>query len=366
MEIFGNLPKDPLIGFFLNLYIGNAINYDIRYNSTSGGLVTSLLVFAIDNDIIDGVLVTKMSDEDPFTPEVFLAKNADEIIEASKSKYCPVSLNAALKTILNSKGRYAVVGLPCHIHGIRKAEIVNRNLREKIILHIGLFCSHTPNFHATEIFLKRLKLDKKEIMTFDYRGEGWPGSMKIKIKNDEILVQLPDYWNFMGKDFFTPRRCLLCCDNLNEIADLSIGDAWLEEYKDDSVGKSIFISRTPLAEDLINKAVFNDVIEIEKTTSEKVKISQLDIIYLKKKSLKARMKIFNNAPEFKTDLLSPSYSDYSLSIFLYLTHLLSQNSFTLKLIEKSPNKLITLYFMLYNKIFAKKLNGWLDKCLQNK
>ena len=46
LEIFGKEPEDVLIGNYLNCYFGHATDYDIRYNSASGGLVTQLLIFA--------------------------------------------------------------------------------------------------------------------------------------------------------------------------------------------------------------------------------------------------------------------------------------------------------------------------------
>ena len=59
LEIFGKEQEDILIGNYLNCYIGHSTNYDIRYNSASGGLVTQLLIFALEEGIIDGALVHK-------------------------------------------------------------------------------------------------------------------------------------------------------------------------------------------------------------------------------------------------------------------------------------------------------------------
>jgi coenzyme F420 hydrogenase subunit beta len=148
LEIFGKGPEDVLIGNYLNCYTGYATDYDIRYNSASGGLVTQLLVFALEEGVIDGALVTRMKKDNPLEPEPFIARSKEEIIEASKSKYCPVPANIVLKEILESEDgkRFAVVGLPCHIHGIRKAELINKKLKAKIVLHFGLFCSHTVDF----------------------------------------------------------------------------------------------------------------------------------------------------------------------------------------------------------------------------
>ncbi|GAI03623.1 unnamed protein product, partial [marine sediment metagenome] len=157
LEIFGKEPEDILLGNYLNCYTGHATDYDIRYNSASGGLVTALLIFALEQGLIDGALVTKMRENNPLEPQSFIARTAEEIISAAKSKYCPVPANIALKQLLKEEGMFAVVGLPCHIHGVRKAELVNSKLKEKVALRLGLFCSQTPSFFATEYILQKMK-----------------------------------------------------------------------------------------------------------------------------------------------------------------------------------------------------------------
>src|SRR4030043_382689 len=112
---------------------------EIRRGSSSGGIVTQLLVYALEKGIIDGALVVRMKKDKPLEPEPFIARSREEIISASKSKYCPVAANVVLKAILSEKGRVAVVGLPCHINGIRKAESALPELKKKIVLHVGLF-----------------------------------------------------------------------------------------------------------------------------------------------------------------------------------------------------------------------------------
>jgi len=252
LEIFGKEPEDILIGNYLNCYTGHSTDYNIRYNSSSGGLVTALLIFALEEGIIDGALVTRMKRDNPIEPEPFIARTVEEIIEASKSKYCPVPANIALKEILDSKEgeKFAVVGLPCHIHGVRKAEQINKKLKEKIVLHLGIFCNHVPNFWGTKLLLQRLKVREDEVIKLGYRGEGYPGSMKISKKSGELLL-LPDYWSFVGTYFFYPARCLMCSDGICELADISFGDAWLPELSDDKIGKSIIVSKSEIGDKIL-------------------------------------------------------------------------------------------------------------------
>jgi len=312
LEIFGKEPADILLGDYPSCYIGHATDYDIRYNSASGGLVTALLIFALEQGLIDGALVTKMNEKNPLEPQPFIATTREEIISASKSKYCPVPANIALKEILNAKEgeRFAVVGLPCHIHGIRKAEEVNKKLRERVVLHLGLFCGHTPNFLGTEFLLNRMSLKKSDIIKLDYRGEGWPGSVKICLKGGQLL---PDYswaWGLLGSNFFTSARCLMCYDQTAELADISFGDAWLPEVTgSEKIGKSMVICRSEVGERVLRLATEKGCCELET-----VRLVQ-ETPVRKKESSVACLRLLS-----KVGKPIPSYGSISVTppVYLYL------------------------------------------------
>lgn len=325
LEIFGKEPENILIGNYLNCYIGHSTDYNIRYNSASGGLVTQLLIFALEEGIIDGALVTRMKKHKPLEPEPFIARTKEEIIEASKSKYCPVPANIALKEISNSKDgeKFAVVGLPCHIHGIRKAEQLNKKLKEKIFLHIGLVCNHTPTFLATEFLLKKMNVKKEEVKGLDYRGKGWPGGMTIITKDGhEIFVPhfSSNYWGIVFNSFFFPMRCTLCDDKICELSDASFADAWIPELmKNDNIGTTLIISRNKIFEEILNKVALEGYIELKKVNENIILQSQG--LYAVKKRLKARIKILRifrkKIPAYHRNLLNSSFSDYLQALSFY-------------------------------------------------
>lgn len=307
-EFFGQEPEDLLLGNYLNCYTGYATDYEIRYNSASGGLITVLLIFALEEGIIDGALVTKMKDDRPLEPQPFIARTREEIISASCSKYCPVPANVAIKEILKNDGRYAIVGLPCHLHGIRKAEMIMPQLKERIVLHIGIYCAKTISFLGTQYQLKRMGIKKANLEKISYRGKGWPGNMTVVTKNNQRrITKLHDYYdNKFGS--FVPHRCNLCTDHAAELADISFGDAWLPEIKkQDNVGTSIIICRNKKVEDIIQKMVGKKQIELIKTNSAKIKESNdssrkktRTIAYFSLTKLLGK-----KVPNYHQDLLSP-------------------------------------------------------------
>jgi coenzyme F420 hydrogenase subunit beta len=348
--IFGREPLNSPMGNYVNCYMGHATDLGIRQNSASGGLITGLLIFAIEEGIIDGALVTIMSDTHPLEPEVFIARTKDEIISASKSKYCPVPANIALKDVREEKGKFAAIGLPCHIQGIRKAEIINKKLAKKIVLHLGLFCNHGSTFSATNYLLKKMNLKNKDVKRIDYRGEGWPGGMSITLKNGKkkfIRHFDPFYWGHVFNKYFLTTRCALCNDKTCELSDISFADAW--HLSDSKMGESIIISRNKIGEELLQKATKKKKIEIKRISSEKVLESQAP--NLVKRLHMARMRIFKKlgkeVPTYnqKISESNPLFYVKAMALFLriyvsskpYLWNVISIYPSLLKLIKGSHN-----------------------------
>jgi len=272
--------KSQLLGPHLNCYSGHSTDHNIRFHSASGGLVTSILIHALEIGLITGVLVTRMNKNNPLEPEAFIARNKEEIIMASGSKYCPVSLNIGLNEILMSKNdeKFAVVGLPCHIEGVKNAEKKYKDLQNKIVLHVGLFCGGTPSFSATKFLLKRLHLHAGCIKSFHYRGNGWPGNMTLELNSGEkFSISYPEYWEVFGNLFY-PFRCKICVDWFAKMADISVGDAWLSENKNDKIGSSLIISRNSISSNILEQMEIGQKINLYTLSAEKVLSSQIGFI----------------------------------------------------------------------------------------
>jgi len=273
-EFLDNRFSDLKLGTFDACYTGYSSSEDIRYNSASGGLVTSLLVFALEQKLIDGALVLGMSSSNPLETTPLIATKASNVVSASGSKYCPAAVNRALQQILLSAGRFAVVGLPCHLHAIRKLEMVNESFRKKIVAHLGLFCANNNTYLGTEYFLRLNGIQPDTVRDIRYRAEGWPGKIKVTLLDGSIKIipratTEPKWWrkalfsSAFHYDFAIP-RCLLCVDQTCELADISFGDPWLEKYKkSESLGRSFIIVRNRLGYELLNRAQASGAIIVQ-------------------------------------------------------------------------------------------------------
>jgi coenzyme F420 hydrogenase subunit beta len=230
-------------------------------------------------------------------------------------------------------------------------------------LHIGIFCGHAPNFLGTEFLLNKLGFKKEDVKNLSYRGEGWPGSMKISLESGELLLLLPDYWGgLFGLNFFTAARCLLCSDGICELADISFGDAWLPELSDDKIGKSIIVSKNEIGEQLLQAMKLENKIELNETSAKKVIRSQAGMLYFKKKNLNARSKLFKAVAKNDNTLESDAV-DYLLALSPYLNAYMSSKPFLRKLLRHTPSKIIQLYNLPFSKLQSKKIEKDFDKFL---
>lgn len=353
-RIFGNQCDASLLGNYLECYIGHSNDEYTRYNSSSGGMISELLIFALEEGIINGALVVRMKNDRPLEPEPFIARSKEQILSASKSKYCPVPANIALKHIIRQNGKFAVVGLPCHIHGIRKAETLDRRLREKIVLHLGLFCSHTVSFIGTEVLLHKFGINEQLVEKIDYRGNGWPGSLSITLINKQVFKPKERdfrkaYWNpLFGSFFFTPFRCMSCVDMTNELADLSFGDAWIKKILEmDRVGMSIVISRSEAGEKLLKEAKRKGKITLKKISDKHVLRSQLIPLSFKKVDIKSRLSILkslgNIIPKYRGVKYYPNKYSFMISFLQILDAYVSNRKIGLFILKNTPFKVLRVW-----------------------
>jgi coenzyme F420 hydrogenase subunit beta len=356
VKAFGENPSEWLTGECLNCHVGHSTDENLRFNSASGGLASQILIYALERGLIDGALVTRMNEANPLESEAFIARSRDEIIAASKSKYCPVAANYALKDIIHEKGHFAVVGLPCHIHGVRKAEQLFPELKKKIVLHFGLMCSHMVSFEGTEFMLGKLNMVKSRIQGITYRGNGWPGEMTVRSAERLVSISLVgswrSYWPVFSSFLFTPVRCTMCPDQLAELADISFGDAWLPEFRGDKIGKSILITRTQFAENLLGDLQSDGKIVLSPISLEKIKRSQAVNLKFKKADFFTRfvmLKAANRHIPVFVPAVSGRVSMLSLlrNLFVFFSIKLSLNKRVMSFLVSFPFPIFRLYSGVY-------------------
>jgi len=264
-------PSKELLGIYRRCMRGHATDEKVREAGTNGGVVSALLIYALEQGVIDGTIVTGMSEDQRWRAVPKIATTRAEIIQAAGSKYMFVSNNALLNEAILDRhlGRIGIVGLPCHIHGLRKLQLSGklRKIRESIAFTIGLYCASMPYFEC----LKHLVTELFEVPSLDaiakleYRGGKWPGVFRVTTRKGEIKALPYGSIFYSFSDAFKSDRCVMCRDFSSELADVSVGG-----YSDPRLkkGLSSMILRTDLGENLVNGAIETGYIEVSPMKSD--------------------------------------------------------------------------------------------------
>lgn len=248
-------------------------------------MVTALLTHLLEEGQIKGAVAVTMSEERPWRCQASLLTTSEEVKGAAQSRYSLVSLDALLGQARREEGPFAVVGLPCHVHGLRRLQRLG-SFRDKFPLVIGLFCGFNLRPAATEYLIRKLGFDKDEVTHLEYRGGNWPGGFLVQGRDGRQRL-LPKSWYSYVNLMYVPRRCLTCPDLTNELADISVGDMWLEEY---AGGWSTVIARSPRGEDVLKEAALRSAITIDEISRDHILRSHGHLLAYKKEGYFVRQK----------------------------------------------------------------------------
>ena len=244
-------------GFFTESFIGYSTVSGLREKSTSGGLVTGILLHLLETSRIDGAVVVSSDKDVLWKGKPIVARSAEEILASAKSKYAIAPTNSVFSEILKSPGKYALVGLPCQIHGFIKAAELDPRLRDRVVLTIGLYCHAAVEHEGYRIIWKSLGEKARSARRFIYRIGKHPGTPHIELADGSLY---PVYFgsktgyrpssmeiiNILYR-LYSPARCLGCFDASSQFADISVGDPWMappDDYVDFRDGWSFALVRS--------------------------------------------------------------------------------------------------------------------------
>lgn len=255
--VFGDVRTDNLLGYYQGeILTARATDEAVRDKAQDGGVVSALLAFLLEHGEIDAAVVSRTSEN--WEPEPFVATKREDILAAAGSKYtqCPSVLGVGDAFEAGYKN-IALVGLPCHIQGMRKVQL-SKGFdvgADRVKLLIGLLCTETFDMAMLTKKLEELGTSIEEVEKFN-------------IKKGSFIVQTKT-----GKEIKTPIRkmrecvreaCDYCYDFAAEFADVSVGSIGSGD------GWSTVILRSEAGKDLVKRAEAAGIIEAKKLTEEQI------------------------------------------------------------------------------------------------
>jgi coenzyme F420 hydrogenase subunit beta len=228
----------PPIGIYETIRSARVTDPAIREVATDGGVVTALLLYMLENHLVDGAIVSHKTSI--LSREPMIATTREDLIAAAGSHFGGSShleelgdryttYSPTLSAVKGLKSghlqRVAMVGTPCQIRTVKKMQCLGILPAHIITFAIGLFCIENLQFDE----LGRRKLEERL-----HADVGHPVQFedidKLNIKEDLILslanqdtrgitihVPLDEL-----EDIARP-ACLACTDFANDYADLSAG-----------------------------------------------------------------------------------------------------------------------------------------------
>jgi coenzyme F420 hydrogenase subunit beta len=353
--IFGEQEANVYTGYTRKIYIGLATDGKIRSHSGSGGFITALLIWLLENKMIDGAVVTGMSDEKPWLTRTYIATTAEGIIRAAQSKYIITTVNEILPEIAAFDGRLAYVGLPGQVQSIRLLQQAKHPSVRNICYIFGPFYGNTLHFSSVKSFLRSFGVgDYHQIRKLYFRYGEWPGNMRVEM-NDGRIFEMPKFHANYLIPFHILKNSLLCTDLTNEFTDISGGDAWAPVYEERGKGFSMIITRSDIGEQIVRRMETEGVLELQQ-------ISELDALEmhshgydLKKRGTFIRMKYRSwlglRNPDYGYKISGFSFSRYLMEFIIDAMFILAGTRLARLTVERIPPGFI-------GRVFEKARKFW--------
>lgn len=308
-NIFKNAKeKDSRIGLFEETYIGYSNNH--RETSSSGGIATYIFEKLLKENIVDHLYIVK---EINGTYQYQWFNDANDIKKISKTRYIPVTLENLFKEIDSKEGKVGVSGVACFVKAIRLKQHYYPEYKEKIPFIIGIICGGLKSKFYTDYLVKNAGI-KDLYKNQEYRIKDRNSSAsdysfgaydKMNTFHQIKMSKLGDMW---GTGLFKSNACDFCDDVTTELADISLGDAWLSEYRRDGLGNSVIITRSKLADKLILEGIQTNELNVVSVNKDLIIKSQEGSFRHRQDALRFRLKFLR----IKIDKRKRFYRDITL------------------------------------------------------
>jgi len=219
-----------------------------------GGVVSTILLAALEAGEIDGALVARADPATPWRGVPFVATTRQEILKSAGSFYNQTMALAALdldRIGLGPRARIAVVGTPCEIQGIRalqrRAWHRGSSRVDAVSLTVALLC--TKSFDYRRLMLEALRDERGLDLARVAKVDVVRGRLVVEDVDRAVVVDEP-VTAFHGAAL---KGCDECADFLGRGADISVGsvgspDGWSSVLVRTAAGAAAFRRAVPSLE----------------------------------------------------------------------------------------------------------------------
>jgi coenzyme F420 hydrogenase subunit beta len=195
-----------------------------------GGVVSALLIELLESGEIDGALVAKPSEREPWKGVAYLAQTREDVIACAGSFYNQTLALGHLdlkKYDLPLKPRIALVGTPCEIQGLRAMQqrpfYWGASKVDAVVLTVALLC--TKSFDYEGLMLREIQTNRGISLQDIDKIDIIRGKLYLYDDDGATLLEEP-IRDFHGAAL---KGCDECADFLGVAADISVGSVGSED-----------------------------------------------------------------------------------------------------------------------------------------
>lgn len=248
-----NRTDDLVFGPFVSSWEGWAVEPEVRFAGSSGGVITALCKWLLEMGETTSVVGSKGGEGDPRRTVSVSLSDPQGVLSMSGSRYAPVANMERFDPVDDAM---TFVGKPCEASAARSA--VDVMSRSDGPLLLSFFCAGTPSQHGTDRLVESLA-GSEPVVSVRYRGDGWPGSFTVAGASGTVgSMSYDESWGrHIGRDI--QWRCKICVDGTGGHADIAVGDFWKADPNgypvfDSADGNSVVIARTERGHDVLVRA----------------------------------------------------------------------------------------------------------------
>jgi len=197
-------------------YLTYAVDDEIRAKGQSGGTVTALLLYLLENEKIHGVATCKYNAETAAF-ETNIAQNKQGLLDSVGSNY--IQFPHCKSIIENSKKIDAAVLLGCQSEALGRVRNLNLKYR------FGLICAGLYKKTLMNEFVDEVSDNSISNIRFkDKRYGGFPGDTVVESGNEKYTFAKSERLRYFKS--YGCLRCFACNLKLNNDCDILFGDPW--------------------------------------------------------------------------------------------------------------------------------------------
>lgn len=271
-------PSEHEFGAALEIWEGHASDPEIRFQASSGGLLSAIAIYCLEREGMGFVLHSGADEEAPWVNRTVQSRNRAEMLSRAGSRYSPSSPCDSLASIESSDSPCVFIGKPCDTAAVSVLRWQRPALAQNLGLVMTFFCAGTPSSKGTLDLAAHLNVDREGIDSISYRGEGWPGDFRVHSAGSSVEKTLGYQQSWAYLTSYRPLRCNLCPDGLGRIADISCGDSWGKWRNDGDPGRSLVLVRTERGREILHGAIAAHYVSLERVDSRAVMEAQPQLL----------------------------------------------------------------------------------------